>query len=139
MSPASAGLFSLQLFLCAAKNLASTHMNETSRWPCLRTEASGKGKQARTRVVLDTSVSPNAPRTEVTGWHDGALRVRLAAPPVDGAANDALRKWLAQQLGLTQSQVELVRGQTSRRKQWALDIDEAAACRWLAGLPTLQK
>jgi uncharacterized protein YggU (UPF0235/DUF167 family) len=58
---------------------------------------------------------------------------------VDGAANDALRKWLAQQLGLTQSQVELVRGQTSRRKQWALDIDEAAACRWLAGLPTLQK
>lgn len=114
-------------------------MSETSPWPCLRTEASGKGKQARTRVILDTSVSPNAPRTEVTGWHDGALRVRLAAPPVDGAANDALRKWLAQQLGLTQSQVELVRGQTSRRKQWALDIDEAAACRWLAGLPTLQK
>lgn len=113
-------------------------MSETGRWPCLRIETSGKGKQARTRVILDTSVSPNAPRTEVTGWHDGALRLRLAAPPVDGAANDALRKWLAQQLGLPQSQVELLRGQTSRRKQWALDTDEAAACRWLASLPALQ-
>ena len=113
-------------------------MSEAKHWPCLRTEASGKGKQARTRVILDTSVSPNAPRTEVTGWHDGALRLRLAAPPVDGAANDALRKWLAQQLGLPQSQVELLRGQTSRRKQWALDIDEAAVCLWLASLPALQ-
>ena len=114
-------------------------MSNAQSWPCLRTEVSGKGKQARTRIVLDVSVSPNAPRTEVTGWHDGALRLRLAAPPVEGAANDALRKWLAQQLGLPQSQVELLRGQTSRRKQWALDTSEAAVCHWLASLPTLQK
>lgn len=113
-------------------------MSEPSRWPCLRVETSGKGKQARTRVIIDISVSPNAPRNEVTGWHDGALRVRLAAPPVDGAANDALRKWLAQQLGVPQSQVELLRGQTSRRKQWAIDTDESAACHWLASLPALQ-
>lgn len=133
MSPASAGFF-----LGTTENPTPQHMSETSRWPCLRIETSGKGKQARTRVILDTSVSPNAPRTEVTGWHDGALRVRLAAPPVDGAANDALRKWLAQQLGLPQSQVELLRGQASRRKQWAIDIDEGAVCRWLASQPALQ-
>ena len=113
-------------------------MSQTSPWPCLRIETSGKGKQLSTRVILDISVSPNTPRTEVTGWHDGALRLRLAAPPVHGAANDAIRKWLAQQLGITQSQLELLRGQTSRRKQWALDTDEASACRWLASLPTLQ-
>ena len=114
-------------------------MSQAKPWPCLRTEVSGKGKQAHTRAVLDVSVSPNAPRTEVVGWHDGALRLRLAAPPVDGAANDTLRKWLAQQLDIPQSQVELLRGQTSRRKQWALDTDEAAVCRWLASLPALQK
>lgn len=113
-------------------------MSQTSPWPCLRIETTGKGKQLSTRVILDISVSPNAPRTEVTGWHDGALRLRLSAPPVDGAANDAIRKWLAQQLGVAQSQVELLRGQTSRRKQWAVSIDEASACRWLASLPALQ-
>lgn len=113
-------------------------MSEANRWPCLRVESTSKGKQAHVRVVLDISVSPNAPRTEVTGWHDGALRLRLAAPPVDGAANEALRKWLAHQLGVPQSQVELLRGQTSRRKQWAIDIDEASACRWLATQPALQ-
>ena len=113
-------------------------MSEADRWPCLRIETSGKGRQARTRVILDTSISPNAPRTEITGWHDGALRLRLAAPPVDGAANDALRKWLAQQMGLPQSEVELLRGQASRRKQWALDTDVDSVCRWLASVPALQ-
>ena len=63
-------------------------------WPCLRLE--GKGPQPK--VILDLSVSPNAKRTELVGWHDGALRVRLSAPPVDGAANEALRKWLASEL-----------------------------------------
>ena len=114
-------------------------MSNAQDWPCLRIETSGKGRQALTRVILDTSVSPNAPRTEVTGWHDGALRLRLAAPPVDGAANEALRKWLAQQLGIPQAQVELLRGQTSRRKQWALSTDEASVCRWLNDLSALQK
>lgn len=113
-------------------------MSDLSRWPCLRIESSGKGAKACTRVILDTSVSPNAPTTEVTGWHDGALRVRLAAPPVDGAANEALRKWLAKQLGTSQNKVELIRGQTSRRKQWSLDIEAEHACRWLASLPALQ-
>lgn len=113
-------------------------MSEARRWPCLRTETPAKDRRARTRVVIDISVSPNAPRTEVTGWHDSALRLRLSAPPVEGAANDALRKWLAQQLGLPQSRVELLRGQASRRKQWALDTDEATVCRWLASLSALQ-
>ena len=56
-------------------------MSNAQDWPCLRIETSGKGRQTLTRVILDTSVSPNAPRTEVTGWHDGALRLRLAAHP----------------------------------------------------------
>lgn len=94
-------------------------------WPCLRVD--GKGA----RIILDISVSPNAKKTELVGWHDGALRVRLSAPPVDGAANEALRRWLSQELGLPQARVELLRGASGRRKQWALDIDEATVVTWL--------
>jgi len=81
---------------------------------------------------LDLSVSPNAKRTEVVGWHDGALRVRLAAPPVDGAANDALRRWLADELNLTLARVSLLRGATGRRKQVALDTEPDEVIAWLA-------
>lgn len=85
-------------------------------------------------MVIDLSISPNAKRTEVVGWHDGALRLRLAAPPVDGAANDALRRWLAQETGLPLSRVELIRGATSRRKQFALDTEMHQIEAWLGGL-----
>jgi uncharacterized protein (TIGR00251 family) len=104
-------------------------------WPCLRQERHA----GRTRVTLDVSVSPNAPRTEVVGWHDGALRLRLAAPPVDGAANDVLRKWLAQQLGIQQAQVELLRGANGRRKQWAINIAPGLVSAWLSRQQALQK
>jgi hypothetical protein len=46
-------------------------------WTCLRLE----GKGSAQKVVLDVSVSPNAKKTELVGWHDGALRIRLSAPP----------------------------------------------------------
>jgi uncharacterized protein (TIGR00251 family) len=89
-------------------------------------------------VILDVSVSPNAKRTEVVGWHDGALRLRLSAPPVDGAANEALRKWLSQELGIPQNRIELLRGATGRRKQWALDIAPDDIVAWLAGQDSLK-
>lgn len=82
-------------------------------------------------VLVDVAVVPNAKRTEVVGLHDGALRVRLAAPPVDGAANEALQHWLARALGLPQRAVELVQGQTSRRKRLHARADVAAVQRWL--------
>lgn len=88
--------------------------------------------------MIDVSVSPNAKKTEIVGWHDGALRIRLAAPPVDGAANEALRKWLARELGIPQSGVELLRGASGRRKQWRLDIDLPQVEGWLARQTALQ-
>ena len=103
-------------------------------WPCLRLD--GKGTQQK--VVLDVSVSPNAKRTELVGWHDGALRVRLSAPPVDGAANEALRKWLASELGVPQARVTLLRGTSGRRKQWAIDAPEADVSAWLSRQSVLQ-
>lgn len=89
----------------------------------------GKGAQ---RTVLVVSVVPNAKRTEAVGLHDGALRVRLAAPPVDGKANDRLTDWLADELGLARRAVRLLRGAASRHKQVEIDLPEAAVRRWLA-------
>lgn len=81
---------------------------------------------------LAVSVVPNAKRTGADGLHDGALRVRLAAPPVDGKANETLIAWLAGELGVPRRCVTLVRGQTARRKWLALDVGQAALAAWLA-------
>jgi len=84
------------------------------------------------RVVLSLAVVPNAKRTKVDGLHDGALRVRLAAPPIEGRANDALVAWLAKSLGVPRREVELLRGAANRRKQVAITVSPDAARAWLA-------
>ncbi len=61
-------------------------------------------------------VQPRASRSEVTGLHGSALRVRLQAPPVDGAANEALVAFLAASLGVRARDVRLVAGAASRAK-----------------------
>lgn len=80
---------------------------------------------------LAVSVVPNAKRTGADGLHDGALRVRLAAPPVDGKANETLVAWLAGELGVPRRSIALVRGQTARRKWLALDVEQADVMAWL--------
>jgi uncharacterized protein (TIGR00251 family) len=68
-------------------------------------------------VVLVLHVQPGAKRTEVAGRHGDALRVRLAAPPVEGQANEALRRFLADAFGVPLRAVTLERGERSRAKQ----------------------
>lgn len=111
---------------------------EPLTWPCLRFEAPSGKQGSAARAILDTSVSPNAKKTELQGWHDGALRIRLAAPPVDGAANEALRRWLASELGVPQARVTLLRGASSRRKQWAIDIEARLVHAWLSSQTVLR-
>ena len=89
---------------------------ESSEWPPF----ARFGKEG---VELDISVVPNAKRTEVVGLHDGALRLRLHAPPVDGKANDALLLWLCERLVLGRSSVELLRGHAARRKTVVLRVE----------------
>ena len=67
---------------------------------------------ARLAVV----VTPRASRTELAGIAGGRLRVRVAAPPVGGAANDELVRFLARHLGLPRSAVALAAGAAGRRK-----------------------
>lgn len=76
-------------------------------------------------LVLALYVQPGAKRTEIAGEHGDAtqtrLKVRLAAPPVDGKANAALVRFLALAFGVPPSRVTLVRGATSRQKTVRID------------------
>lgn len=67
-------------------------------------------------VRFAVRVQPRAARSTVEGVRDGALRVRLAAPPVDGAANEELVRLLARRLGVARRDVSIVGGVTSRSK-----------------------
>lgn len=65
---------------------------------------------------ISVRLVPRAAREEVAGEREGALLVRVTAPPVEGAANRALRKLLARRLGVAQGAVEIAAGQRSRTK-----------------------
>jgi uncharacterized protein len=67
-------------------------------------------------VRLTLQVQPRASRTELAGLHGGALKIRIAAAPVDGAANLELLRFLAARLGVARSRLELVAGSGARRK-----------------------
>jgi uncharacterized protein len=84
-------------------------------------------------VRVSVHVQPRASRTEFAGVFGGALKVRLAAPPVDGAANDALTAFLAEQFGVTRRAVRIVAGHAGRSKVVELDGVSAGAVRRAAG------
>jgi uncharacterized protein len=65
---------------------------------------------------LAIRVQPRAKRTEIAGERGGTVVIRVAAPPVDGKANDAARRLIAQLLGVPRSAVEIVRGESARDK-----------------------
>lgn len=78
----------------------------------MRVDLRVRGDAVRFRV----RVVPRASRTRAAGVHDGALRVRLAAPPVDGKANATLVRFVSRALGVPRSGVRIVGGETGRSK-----------------------
>jgi len=82
--------------------------------------------------LLRVAVVPNARRTAAEGMHDGALRVRLAAQPVEGQANARLLAWLADELGCARRAVRLQHGDSSRRKTVEIDLPVVTVAAWLA-------
>jgi hypothetical protein len=83
------------------------------------------------RIRLTVRLVPRASVDRVDGVVDGALRCRVTAPPVDGAANTALERLLAAALGLPRSAVEVVGGQAARTKVVAVAADrERLLARW---------
>lgn len=66
---------------------------------------------------MNIRVVPRSSRSEIVGLHDGALKVRIAAPPVDGAANEELIKLLAKTFDVAKNNVEIISGKSSKTKR----------------------
>jgi uncharacterized protein (TIGR00251 family) len=79
-------------------------------------------------------IQPRASRTEIAGTHAGAIKIRIAAPPVENAANRALVDFIAQQLGVAKGRVRIVSGSTGRRK--LLEVEGVTAERVASKLGT---
>src|SRR2546427_2405541 len=73
-------------------------------------------RAAEPYVTISIRVQPRASRNAVVGWSGDTLNIRLMAPPVEGAANAACLEFLADLLDLSQSQLEILRGERSRNK-----------------------
>lgn len=78
--------------------------------------------------TIRVRLQPRASRDEVVGWREGVLVLRLTAPPVEGAANEACRRFVARLLGVPPRDVELVAGHKSRDKRFQVSgLTEADA------------
>jgi uncharacterized protein (TIGR00251 family) len=86
-------------------------------------------------VRLLVRVQPRASRNELAGLHAGRLRIRLAAPPVDGEANEELERFLARLLSVPRRAVSLTAGHASRQKTLVIRGVTPSAARQALGLP----
>ncbi len=68
-------------------------------------------------VIFTVRVVPRSSTTEIVGEYDGAIKVKLKSPPVDGAANDELIRFLSKLLAIPRSNIEIISGQASRTKR----------------------
>jgi uncharacterized protein (TIGR00251 family) len=89
-------------------------------------------------AILAVRVTPRSARPGLGGWRTGAdgreeLEIRVAEPPADGAANDAVVKLLAKALGISRSELAIVSGSTSRHKRIAIPFELEEMRRRLGG------
>ncbi len=75
-----------------------------------------RNKEPEASATFSVRIQPRASKNEVLRIEEGGLKIRLTAPPVEGAANEALIKFLSDRLGVAKSRVEIVSGHTSREK-----------------------
>jgi len=86
---------------------------EAPHLPCIQKSPAG--------IVLKVRIQPRASKDEIVGLYGDALKIRIAAPPVDAAANESLIKLLSKTLDIPKSRINLIKGQTSRNKSLFLD------------------
>jgi len=75
-----------------------------------------QNKDAPANAMLSVRIQPRASKNEAVRLAEGGIKIRLTAPPVDGAANEALVKFLADQCAVAKSRIEIISGLTSRDK-----------------------
>ena len=74
-------------------------------------------------ITFKVYVQPGAKKSEVAGMHDGAMKIRINTPPVEGKANEALIAFLSKALGVRKSVIQIDRGDKSRVKTIAILCD----------------
>jgi len=67
--------------------------------------------------IIDIHVIPQGKKNEIIGLYNDRLKIKIDAPPVDGKANECLLRFLSEVLNLKRSNLELIKGETSRQKQ----------------------
>lgn len=77
-------------------------------------------------LIFNVRVVPKSSKSEIVGEHDGALKIKIKSPPIDGAANAELIKVLAKFFDVPKSAVEILKGQTSKTKQIKIEGITAA-------------
>jgi uncharacterized protein (TIGR00251 family) len=80
-------------------------------------------------ITFIVRVIPRSTRTEIVGEHDGVLKVKLASPPVEGAANAELIKLFSKKLSVSKSAVTIISGETSKTKRLRIDGVDAEQLR----------
>jgi len=76
-------------------------------------------------LAFKVLVQPRSSKNMIAGLHDGALKIKLTAPPVDNAANKMCLKFLAKSIGIAKSNLEIIAGHHSRHKQILLRTDDS--------------
>jgi uncharacterized protein (TIGR00251 family) len=89
-------------------------------------------KEEQGKLSFAVQAVPRSSRSQIVGEHDGALRVKITAPPLDGAANEALVRLLAKAFDLPTADVEIVSGRSSKRKHVSISGGTAAKLKSLA-------
>jgi len=79
-------------------------------------------------VILTVHVQPNASRTECVGFHGDAIKVRVAARPVDGAANEELIRFIADRCSISRSHIHIQSGESARQKRLSV---QGVTVEWL--------
>lgn len=75
-------------------------------------------------MLLSVHIVPNASQSELVGWYEGALKIRLAAAPVEGKANEELCRFLGKLFGLAPTTIEIEKGSASKKKRVRLPMAE---------------
>jgi uncharacterized protein (TIGR00251 family) len=102
----------------AGRDSASVHSDGASVGRAAEPEAGPAWLSGQpSRWVIAVRAQPGARRAEVVGEHGRCLKIRIDAPPIEGRANEALLRWIAERLGLRHAQVTLLAGATGRDKR----------------------
>ncbi|GJL77568.1 MAG: UPF0235 protein [Nitrospinaceae bacterium] len=83
-------------------------------------------KTCKGGIQFSAAIQPRASKNEITGVFNGALKIRLTAPPVEGEANRSCVKFLAKSLGVSASRIDIVAGVTSKNKIIHIDSMDAS-------------